>query len=129
MKTLQTVKDLLIPKGAELIKHENFKTKFSIDDIILIKQDELCLKRKQLCLAHAQALIKDQEKIPNEWYGKLIIFAASVIIKDDELFYPAIISSDLNDITALSNRDSDWCLILLNIEKNIKDNVYNAVFK
>lgn len=132
MQTIQTETHTLVNKGVRLIRHQNIRIRFGIEEIGLVKPENSIEDglKENLCLDHAQALIFNQRMIPSDWGGKIIIFMASVLEKDNEYFIPAIVSSNgFNDAVALSNRDPDWSIILINPKKIFTKDVYMAVLK
>lgn len=127
---LSTKAKLLIPDNTELISHYNAKSIFCIGDIVLTPLSDiknLIVTRRSLGLAHAQSLAANESELPFLWHEKTIVFTASMFEKDGQLFMPALISSNgIKDATALSNRDSEWNIVLFNMKKIELDQVFIA---
>jgi len=67
-----------------------------------------------------QALLENYQEIPKEFCGYINIAPGSILQKEEKQFFPAIKSDNgLSELLALSNRDHQWEIILVEINSPI----------
>lgn len=125
MKQQLTVSPALsVSTGLELLMSLNNKPKFYPADIKLEKfqnRKDLTQKDDVAGIDHLQALLENIGEIPKDFCQHINLAPGSVFKRGKKLLIPALIHDEFLDAVALSNRDLDWTIILVEISSPVSE--------
>jgi hypothetical protein len=124
MKQLTVSPILSVPIGIELIINLNYQPEFYPANIKLEKfekRKDLIQKDNVAGIGHLQSLLESPTEIPRDFYQHINLASGSVFKKNESLFIPALVHDGFLDAVALSNRDIDWTIILVEIKSPLSE--------
>lgn len=122
MKKLTISSTLSMSPGLEILVNLNHQPTFTPAKIRLETFETkkgLNQKTNVAGIGHLQALLENIGEIPSECLDYISLAPGSIFMKGNKLFIPALVHNASIDAVALSNRDPEWSIILVELNSPI----------